>query len=139
MVELQEKLSEQNEAYIKLENDASELLNEVTSLKKSLSVKEKKVDELTDSVEELKEGLLTQQNILEEHRVKLVQAENDKASDEEKICKLKEALAEAGRNVEERQAKMQEILKNMKNLETTYKAETTETTQQLNEKVLCQR
>jgi predicted esterase len=93
------------------------------------------VDTLTASVEELKEGLLTQQNILEEHRVQLIQAENDKIIDEDEIRKLKEALVEAESNVEEGDAKMQEILRNMKNLESTYKAQTIDATQQLNEKV----
>lgn len=93
------------------------------------------MDTLTASVEELKEGLLTQQNILEEHRVQLIQAENDKIIDEDEIRKLKEALVEAESNVEEGDAKMQEILRNMKNLESTYKAQTIDATQQLNEKV----
>lgn len=93
------------------------------------------MDTLTASVEELKEGLLTQQNILEEHRVQLIQAENDKIIDEDEIRKVKEALVEAESNVEEGDAKMQEILRNMKNLESTYKAQTIDATQQLNEKV----
>ena len=139
VAELQEKLSEQSEAYIKLETNASSLENEVTNLKKSLSEKETEVDTLSASVEELKEGLLTQHNILEEHRLKVIQAENDKDVDEDEIRELKDALAEAENNVEESEAKMQEILKNMRNLEATYKAQTIEATRQLTEKVIFQR
>ena len=133
--ELQEKLSKQNEAYTKLETNASSLESEVTNLKKSLDEKETQVDTLTASVEELKEGLLTQQNILEEHRAKLIQAGEEKVLDEDEIRKLKDALGEAENNVEDGEVKMQEILRNMKNLESTYKAQTTEATRQLNEKV----
>jgi chromosome segregation ATPase len=137
--ELKEKLSEQNEAYTKLETNTSSLESELTSLKKSLGEKETEVDTLTASVEELKEGLLTQQNILEEHRAKLIQAEDDKILDEDEIRNLKDALGEAESNVEEGDAKMQEILRNMKNLESTYKAQTIEATRQLNEKVIFQK
>ncbi len=104
-----------------------------------MSEKETEVDTLSASVEELKEGLLTQHNILEEHRLKVIQVENDKDVDEDEIRELKDALAEAENNVEESEAKMQEILKNMRNLEATYKAQTIEATRQLNEKVIFQR
>ena len=126
---------EQNEAYTKLEANASNMESEISNLKKSLSEKENEVETLSASVRELKEGLLTQQNILEEHHMKLIQAENDKVMDEDEIRKLKDALEEAESSVEESEAKMQEVLKNMKNLESTYKAQTIEATQQLNQKV----
>ena len=112
--------------------------SEISNLKKSLSEKENEAETLSASVRELKEGLLMQQNILEEHHTKLIQAENDKVIDEDEIKKLKDALEEAESSVEENEAKMQEVLKNMKNLESTYKAQTNEATQQLNQKVMFQ-
>ena len=136
MAELQEKLLEQNEAYTKLEANASNLESEISNLKKSLSEKETEVDTLSASVRELKEGLLAQQNILEEHHMKLIQAENEKVIDEDEIKKLKDALKEAESSVEESEAKMQDVQRNMKNLESTYKAQTVEATQQINQKVI---
>lgn len=136
VAELQEKLLEQNEAYTKLEASASNLESEISNLKKSLSEKETEADTLSANVRELKEGLLTQQNILEEHHMKLIQAENDKVIDEDEIKKLKDALEEAESSVEVSEAKMQDVLRNMKNLESTYKAQAAEATQQLNQKVI---
>ena len=136
VAERQQKLSEQNEAYMKLESNANNLGSEVTNLKKSLSEKETEVETLVLNIEELKEGLLTQQNILDEHRTKLIEAENNKIISDDEVRKLKKALVEAENTVEDEETKMQEILKNMRNLESTYKAQTNEATEQLNEKVM---
>lgn len=110
--------------------------NENVDLKRSLSEKHSEVETLNASVEELKEGLLTQHSILEEHRVKLIQAENEKVVDEEEIMKSKAALEEARSQVENGEVRMQTIMRNMKNLESTYKAENQEVTRQLHEKVM---
>ena len=107
----------------------------VKTLEESLNLKHEEVNVLGQEINELKIALMTQQNILDEQRDLLTQAESTNISDEEKICNLKDALTEAERKVDEGEVKMQEILTNMKNLEDTYKAQTTQATQQLNKKV----